>query len=105
MTQLDLLSDPCTRSLKNPYSCAAYHHGHKATDRVIVLNLIREQGSHGMTLDEVSQALNRPPNALSGRICELRDSDPPAIRKTEATRKTRTGARAQVYVACEKDSV
>ena len=104
MTQLDLLSDLCVRSLNNPHSLAADHHGHKASDRVTVLALIRQQGSYGATLDELSACLNRPPNALSGRLCELRACEPPAIRCTEATRPTRTGAKARVYVACQQDA-
>lgn len=98
--QLDLLQDPCTKHGHNALSIGAYHHGHKETDRATVLTLIRAQGGAGMTLDEVSAALGRPPNALSGRICELRRQA--AIRRSEATRKTRAGARAQVYVATEQ---
>lgn len=67
----------------------------KARDRELIYGYIKESKHYGHTLDELSVLLNRPPNAISGRITELK-----AIGKIVASdrrRATRTGCNARVY--------
>lgn len=68
----------------------------KETDRLVILGWIKAARSYGMTLDELSIMLNRPPNAISGRLTELRIRN--QIILSEARRPTRTGCSARVYV-------
>jgi hypothetical protein len=69
----------------------------KAADREEILRLVRAAGTYGATLDELSLALDRPPNQISGRFTELRKRG--AIIDTEQTRPTRTKSPARVYIA------
>jgi hypothetical protein len=58
---------------------------------------VRAAGTYGATLDELSLALDRPPNQISGRFTELRKRG--AIIDTQQTRPTRTKSPARVYIA------
>lgn len=80
-------------------SIAAFHAGDKGADREQVFEAVKASGERGLTLDELSAAWNRPPNALSARFCELREAG--RIYKTVETRKTRSGVGARVYRVTE----
>ena len=69
----------------------------KERDRQLIYGYIKEAGSYGHTLDELSVLLDRAPNRLSGRLTELRMRG--KIVATGLTRKTRTGCKARVYRA------
>ena len=71
----------------------------KPQDREQVYGYIRQAGSYGMTLDEISIVLDRAPNRLSGRVSELKRAG--RIIATEVTRQTRTGSWAHVYVVSQ----
>lgn len=68
----------------------------KGRDREQIYGYIKEAGPYGHTLDEISVLLDRPCNCISGRISELKKAG--RIIATEATRTTRTGSWAHVYV-------
>ena len=80
----------------DPESIAANKRVNKVLDRTVVLNLITDAGAQGLTLDEISERLDRPPNVISGRITELKERG--LIAASDARRKTRTGSLAKVYV-------
>ncbi len=69
----------------------------KLRDRSLILGYIKKAGAYGHTLDELSILLDRPPNALSGRLTELRLNGDITI--SDLRRSTRTGCKARVYVA------
>lgn len=68
----------------------------KEKDRELIYGYIQEARHYGHTLDELSVLLDRPPNAISGRLTELRVAGMICI--SDLTRKTRTGSRARVYI-------
>jgi hypothetical protein len=70
---------------------------HKARLRDLVLRRISAAGGQGATLDEVCEALAKPPNALSGRIVELRARG--RIVDSGRRRPTRSGSMAAVWIA------
>jgi predicted transcriptional regulator len=91
--------DVCVRKHGgNPQSTSAF----ETIDDIInvtqerILKLIAGCRDYGLTLDELSGITGRPPNAISGRITELR-----IMGKIEkrGTRKTRSGCSAAVWVA------
>ncbi len=96
MEQPDLFDPSQSKHHSDPESQQAFLTGDKDRDRQRVLELIKSAGSYGMTLDEVSIALRRPPNALSGRITELKARA--CITWNGRRRNTRTGTPAKVYV-------
>jgi predicted transcriptional regulator len=65
--------------------------------RAAVLGAIIRAGSAGVTLDELADAFDCSPNAISGRITELKRLG--LVRHTEHRRKTRSGSSASVIVA------
>ncbi len=65
--------------------------------RAAVLGAIVRAGSAGMTLDELSVCFGCSPNALSGRVTELKQMG--LVRHTADRRRTRAGASAAVIVA------
>lgn len=96
-TQPLLDFDPCARKHGGDReSKAAFKRVDTAGDRRLVLDTIRSFRS-GATLDQVSQALGRTPNQVSGRITELKAMG--LIVAPGATRPTRSGASAKIYVA------
>lgn len=95
--QLSLLDHCARRHGGNPESDAAFGAGDKGHDRERVYEFIAARGEYGATLDEVSAAFERPPNALSGRITDLHEAAK-IYRKPGETRPTRTGANAAVWV-------
>jgi len=84
------------RHRRSDTSMLADQRVNKSRDRELVYSYIKAAGSYGMTLDEISICLDRAPNRLSGRCSELKKSG--RIIATTATRKTRTGSWAHVYV-------
>lgn len=91
-------TDVCARRHGgNQQSAAAFKVGDKAKDRERVFQFIHGRGEEGATLDEISEALGRPPNALSGRLTELHEAGL-IKRKPACFRQTRAGARAAVWV-------
>ena len=78
-------------------SMLAHARVQKSRDRALVYGYVKVSGSFGMTLDELSIVLDRPPNCLSGRFSELKRSG--EIVASEKKRKTRTQSWARVYVA------
>jgi predicted ArsR family transcriptional regulator len=52
--------------------------------------------SSGITTDEISNLFGKPPNAISGRLTELKKDG--LIVATDRRRKTRTGRYARVFV-------
>lgn len=69
--------------------------------RQAILDLIRSKGLHGCTSDEAEQILDLPHQTCSARFCELKappDGSEPLIETLGEVRKTRTGARAIVYI-------
>lgn len=68
----------------------------KEKDRELIYSYIKGAKSYGHTLDELSVLLDRTPNALSGRLTELRVAGRIVI--SDKVRKTRTGSSARVYI-------
>ncbi len=65
--------------------------------RAKILGAIVRAGAAGVTLDELAEHFNCPPNALSGRITELKKLG--LIEHSADRRKTRSGASASVIRA------
>ncbi len=93
-------------SIKEPDVCANRHGGadtsiladtkvQKTKDRELVYGYIYHAGRFGHTLDELSIMLHRNPNAISGRLTELRIKG--RIYISDERRLTRSGASARVY--------
>lgn len=80
-------------------SVEAHPHVSKEYDRQIIGRRIDLAGRYGMTLDELCIVLGRTPNAISGRLTELRIMG--LIHISDKKRRTRTGAMARVYVVKE----
>ena len=70
--------------------------------RKIVLSLIRNAGSKGLTTLEASELLKTTPNAISGRFSELKRD---GLIEKIGTRKTPSGCSAAVYREVEKKTV
>lgn len=97
-------AQPC---IKEPDICASRHGGagtsiladkkvQKTKDRELVYGYIYHAGRFGHTLDELSIMLHRNPNALSGRLTELRMRG--KIKISNQRRLTRAGCSARVYL-------
>lgn len=102
-----------SRQLKRPLSaaldvCAARHGGvdtsveahrrvKKTRDQSLVLSCLKAAGGDGMTLDELCVKMGRTPNAISGRLTELRIQE--LVVRLATRRPTRTGTGARVHVA------
>ncbi len=90
--------DPCSNRHKgNPQSTAAFNViADKITDKQRELLEAIKAAPYGITLDGLSEAYNVPPNAISGRVSELK-----RLGKiyTDGTRKTRSGCSAAVLKA------
>lgn len=67
--------------------------------RTAVLFAIRQAGAAGLTLDELSERFDVSPNAISGRITELKRMG--FVSHTGERRRTRAGSTAAVIIACE----
>jgi hypothetical protein len=76
---------------------------HAKGDAERVLAFIRSRGKYGATCDECELTLSLRHQTASARINGLRfpKEGPPLIASTTATRPTRSGAKAVVYVAIE----
>lgn len=99
MTQPLLDFDPCERKHGGDReSKAAFKRVDTDTDMAMILEIIRRSRS-GVTLDDVSAAIGRPPNAISGRFTSLKASG--QIVATGETRPTRSGASAKIYRAAQ----
>lgn len=75
--------------------------------RQAIIDLIRSRGLHGCTSDEAEVALGLPHQTCSARFCELKappDGSEPLIETIGEVRKTRTGARAIVYIIARNKS-
>lgn len=92
---------------QEPDICARKHQGaetsveadkavRKERDRELIYGYIKTARHFGHTLDELSVILDRPPNAISGRLTELRLAGRIVI--SDVTRKTRAGVSARVYI-------
>lgn len=95
-------------SIKEPDICTSRHRGadtsiqadkkvRKTKDQELVYGYIYHAGRFGHTLDELSIMLHRNPNALSGRLTELRIKG--RIYISDERRLTRSGVSARVYKA------
>jgi hypothetical protein len=95
-------------SIKEPDICASRHGGaetsimadkkvQKTKDRELIYGYIKSAGKFGHTCDELSIMLHRTPNAISGRLTELRMKG--RIVTSDQTRLTRTYSKARVYIA------
>lgn len=71
--------------------------GTHAERRKSILRCIIDAGAYGITVDEISERLGVPPNAISGRVTELKRQG--LCRHTDARRRTRAGSSASVIVA------
>lgn len=69
----------------------------KEADQKLILGYITAAKAFGMTLDELSIQLDRPPNRISGRLTELRMNGQIVI--SDLVRPTRTGCKSRVYVS------
>lgn len=67
----------------------------KERDRELIYGYIKAARHYGHTLDELSILLDRPPNAISGRLTELQSQG--KIVHTGRKRQTRSGCVARVY--------
>lgn len=67
----------------------------KERDRELVYGYIKSAKHYGHTLDEISVLLDRPPNAISGRLTELKVLG--KIIHSGRKRLTRSGCMARVY--------
>lgn len=83
----------------NPESAAAHRKiaESKAESRNRVLAFAVSRGALGITTDEVAEHFNVPPNAVSGRISELKVLG--KLIPTDRRRPTRSGCSARVLVA------
>lgn len=91
--------DVCARKHSgNEQSEAAFHHiaPYLTESQREVFRAIRCSGALGATVDELSQRLQTTPNAISGRVTELRMQN--RIKKN-GTRKTKSGCSASVWIA------
>lgn len=68
----------------------------KQLDRAAIYWYIKAARHYGHTLDELSVLMDRPPNAISGRLTELKVQG--KIVYTGRKRRTRSGCLALVYV-------
>lgn len=93
-------------SIKDVDVCASRHGGaetsveankavKKEKDRELIYWYIQEARHYGHTLDELSVLLDRPPNAISGRLTELQAQG--KIVHSGRKRRTRSGCLARVY--------
>lgn len=73
--------------------------GSNAERQQTILRCIIDAGNYGITVDEISERLGVPPNAISGRVTALKKAG--LCRHTELRRRTRSGCSASVLVACE----
>lgn len=73
-----------------------------SADRTAILDFIRQRGVDGATCDEAELHLGLPHQTCSARFHDLKDdrrgTRRPDIEPSGEVRKTRTGARAIVYV-------
>lgn len=76
-------------------SVAADKKVQKEADRELIYGYIVASRHYGHTLDELSVLLNRPPNAISGRLTELCYQR--KIIYSGRKRLTRSGCLARVY--------
>lgn len=91
--------DVCARKHGGqPESVEAFTRGDREADREKVYAFLAAQGDEGATLDEVSLAFGRTPNAISGRFTDLHEAHR-IYRKPGVFRNTRTDSRAAVWVA------
>jgi len=67
----------------------------RALERGVVLDIIRRAGTFGLTLDELAGEMKKFPNAVSGRVTELRAMG--KIFDTGRRRPTASGRSARVY--------
>ena len=89
--------DVCARKHGgNEQSNAAFQSVQLNSSQRKVFAMLCEYGNFGQTVDGLSIALGTTPNAISGRLTELR-----IMGKIEkrGTRKTRSGCSASVWVA------
>lgn len=75
----------------------------KSKDRELIYGYIKMAGRFGHTCDELAIMLNRTPNAISGRLTELRIAGRIII--SDERRLTRTHSHARVYLACDSHSL
>lgn len=75
----------------------------KSKDRELIYGYIKMAGRFGHTCDELAIMLNRMPNAISGRLTELRIAGRIII--SDERRLTRTYSRARVYLTCDSHSL
>ncbi len=103
-----MTGDLFSQSIKEPNDdiCRNRHRGaetsvaadkkvQKTKDRELIYGYIFHAGRFGHTLDELSILLHRNPNALSGRLTELRMAGRIII--SDERRMTRAGCMARVY--------
>jgi DNA-binding IclR family transcriptional regulator len=87
------LSDDGSQSRDETYVTTCGTHAER---RKSIIRCIIDAGPHGITVDEISERLGVPPNAISGRVTELKRQG--LCRHTEARRRTRAGSSASVIV-------
>jgi hypothetical protein len=66
--------------------------------RAEILRYIAKMADVGATRDEISEALGLPLSSVCGRVNELMNCNPPAVRETNERRMTRYGKPAVVVV-------
>lgn len=95
--QLALLQDDYARG-NDPLSQEAFDsiEGLRAGMQTEVYALVRRRGEYGATTDEIEQALAGRHQSVSPRVIELTRAG--LLKRTEATRPTRSGRKAHVYV-------
>lgn len=72
----------------------------KASSRHKVYDYVLACGESGATTDQVAEHFQTTPNAISGRMTELKALK--LLTKTDRCRLTRSGCNARVFVAIEK---
>lgn len=93
--------DPSSRkSFNSRESAAAFASIDAAQDRERIYRIACRRFATGITTDEISNLFGKPPNAVSGRLTELKREG--RLVATDRRRKTRTGRYARVYVAVSK---
>ncbi len=94
----ELFDITARRHKGNQQSTAAFHviKDKITSSQEMILAAIKESGEEGATLDEICHYFNMPPNAISGRISELKAMG--KIYKS-GTRKTRSGCSAAILKA------
>lgn len=103
MQRIDRQDITQNRHRGNPESVKAHNRiaPSKESSRQKVYEYALSCGERGVTTDEVAARFDTTPNAISGRLTELKALG--LLVRTEVCRKTNSGCSARVFRATRKD--